>query len=322
MFYSWARRGKIAPGFRHARLSTPVIMKSTNEYRVLFRSPILQLAYIGWRGRRDTLSQENSYGLAEITLQRRGMFFKAHGPHRVACDPNTLLFIKADEPYRLAHPADLDCSCTALYLSREIVAQILRQAGASKMAIPDGSFGFDDAPTTPEFTLRHFDLLARLGAFGSSDPLAIEECALALAADIVQASTRFHCARVRPIRPETQRASRQTADAVKELLSQRFAERVTLSDIATAVHAAPTHLCRLFKKETGVPIHRYLTRLRLARSVEYLVDSKTDLSTLALRLGFVHHSHFTEHFRREFGFPPSQLRRARTPHQIGKILTA
>jgi AraC-like DNA-binding protein len=76
-----------------------------------------------------------------------------------------------------------------------------------------------------------------------------------------------------------------------------------------AVHVSPFHLARIFQQQTGVPVHRYLTQLRLRASLERLADGEEDLTTIALELGFSSHSHFTDAFRREFGQPPSEIRK-------------
>jgi AraC-like DNA-binding protein len=56
-------------------------------------------------------------------------------------------------------------------------------------------------------------------------------------------------------------------------------------------------------------------RLRLHASLERVAEPGSDLTAVALDLGFASHSHFTAAFRRSFGLTPSALRaqaRART----------
>jgi AraC-like DNA-binding protein len=62
----------------------------------------------------------------------------------------------------------------------------------------------------------------------------------------------------------------------------------------------------------GVPLHGYLTQLRLARALVELPHA-SDLTTLALDLGFSSHSHFTAVFRAAFGCTPSQFRETARP---------
>jgi AraC family transcriptional regulator len=99
------------------------------------------------------------------------------------------------------------------------------------------------------------------------------------------------------------------AEAAKAYLASRLGEQILLNDVAAAVHMSPFHFARIFQQHTGVPIHRYLTRLRLRTSLERLVDGTNDLTALALDVGFSSHSHFSDAFRREFGRTPSEVRR-------------
>jgi AraC-like DNA-binding protein len=73
------------------------------------------------------------------------------------------------------------------------------------------------------------------------------------------------------------------------------------------VGASPAYLTDVFRRIEGVPLHRYLTQLRLARALVELPHA-SDLTTLAIDLGFSSHSHFTAVFRRAFGCTPSRFR--------------
>jgi AraC-like DNA-binding protein len=65
---------------------------------------------------------------------------------------------------------------------------------------------------------------------------------------------------------------------------------------------------RTFRAHEGLPIRRYLARLRLRLALEQLAEGGEDLTGLALDLGYADHSHFTNAFRREFGMSPSRFR--------------
>jgi AraC-like DNA-binding protein len=68
-----------------------------------------------------------------------------------------------------------------------------------------------------------------------------------------------------------------------------------------------------------MPIHRYLTRLRLRAALERLAGGVHDLTALALEIGFSSHSHFTDVFRREFGRTPSAVRRDAGRRTLGEM---
>ena len=90
----------------------------------------------------------------------------------------------------------------------------------------------------------------------------------------------------------------------------RLGERLTLGEIARAVHSSPFHLARVFRARTGFSIHGYRNQLRLCSSLEQVLEPEADLALIARRLGYSSHSHFTVSFRRAFGKPPSAVRRA------------
>jgi AraC-like DNA-binding protein len=78
----------------------------------------------------------------------------------------------------------------------------------------------------------------------------------------------------------------------------------------------------VFKQEVGLPIHRWRNRLRLRIALADVGATRGGLSELAVRLGYVSHSHFTAAFRAEFGLTPTQLRRIRSTRDIARLLSA
>jgi AraC family transcriptional regulator len=111
--------------------------------------------------------------------------------------------------------------------------------------------------------------------------------------------------------------SRQTdvVEHAREVLARRFASRLTLSELSRETGSSLYHLCRLFRARTGSTIHAYLNRLRLRASLAPVLDSRMDLSGIALALGYSTHSHFTSAFRTEYGITPSSLREANRSHR-------
>src|SRR5262249_813844 len=118
-------------------------------------------------------------------------------------------------------------------------------------------------------------------------------------------------------RRDTEMAHRDAAELAKEMLARRFAERLTLSDIATSAHVSSFHLCRIFRRHTGLALHQYLTQIRLRRSLEILGEGHANITELALSLGFSSHAHFTSAFSRAFGMTPSAVR-GRSAPSFGK----
>jgi AraC family transcriptional regulator len=99
------------------------------------------------------------------------------------------------------------------------------------------------------------------------------------------------------------------ADRVKRWVAPRAAQRLTLTTIAGAVQCSVFHLCRSFRRATGMTLHAYRDEVRLRLALERLEGGERDITRLALDLGYSSHSHFTAAFRRAFGTPPSTARK-------------
>jgi AraC-like DNA-binding protein len=128
-----------------------------------------------------------------------------------------------------------------------------------------------------------------------------------LLADAFKAGSTPRCA----ARPRTRRDHAELAEAAKELLAARMAERLSLAALAAALHVSPFHLARVFRARTGFSLSGYVHGLRLRAAVERLAaEPDTDLSRLAVELGYYSPSHFCDRFRATFGRPPSAVRGA------------
>jgi AraC-like DNA-binding protein len=89
------------------------------------------------------------------------------------------------------------------------------------------------------------------------------------------------------------------------LLQERFAENLSLDDVAAGAALSPFYLLRLFRRHTGMTPHAYQLQVRLARAREMLKRSVRP-GEVARLLGFFDQSHLTRHFVRTFGVSPGR----------------
>lgn len=82
---------------------------------------------------------------------------------------------------------------------------------------------------------------------------------------------------------------------------------LSLSVLADEVALSPSRLGTLFRRDTGIPVRRYLLWLRLIDAIEAFSDGTT-LTEAAHHAGFSDSAHLSRTFRRMFGMPPSRLR--------------
>jgi len=108
---------------------------------------------------------------------------------------------------------------------------------------------------------------------------------------------------------------------VKEMLHARFAEPLTLSEIAQSVGVHPVYLAQMFHKYFKCTVGAYLRQLRLEFARRELATSDAPLCQIALAAGFSDQSHFTRTFKRYVGVTPAQYRESLLgPHRSGKSL--
>jgi AraC-like DNA-binding protein len=111
----------------------------------------------------------------------------------------------------------------------------------------------------------------------------------------------------------TLRRQRDAAEAARLFILRNFRQPLALIEIARAANVSSAHLCRIFHRHIGRPVHQYLTDLRLRASLEPLCDTDQPLAMLALDLGFASQAHFTAAFSRQFGCAPGAFRRGAQP---------
>jgi len=282
-------------------------------YRPLYESPILSVLDYCCHSVRSGPGVEEESDANNIVLMRHGAFAKHFGTRSVTADVNQAVFFSKNSTYRVSHPADCGDRGTVFSVSSRVLNDIVRELDPAIDEHPDQPFRFITGPCSGEIFLRHRALVQRLERAESEplEPLWADVIALQLVADVLETAFAKQGIAVKSKRRGTVADHAERAEAVKTYLSGRISERITLDEIALAVHVSPFHLARIFQEHTGVPVHRYLNQLRLRLAMERLSDSsfESDLTGLALELGFSSHSHFTDAFRKEFGKSPSEVRR-------------
>jgi AraC-like DNA-binding protein len=162
-------------------------------------------------------------------------------------------------------------------------------------------FGFSHGPSDPASYLLQRRICDRLSRGGTIDSLEIEEHVIELLATL--APRAASCARTADL--ELTRRKRMLTEDARALLALTATENVHLAEIARRLSCSVFHLCRVFKEMHGTTLHAYRLDVRLRMALERVADSRADLTTIALDLGFCSHSHFTAAFKRQFGRTPS-----------------
>lgn len=155
---------------------------------------------------------------------------------------------------------------------------------------------------SPRLGFSFRSLSARLSLANNVESLEVGETLLVLVSSAAALTGRDQH-HGRSIATDSQR---RMIDRTRELIATNPAANSDLQCLASEVGASPAHLARTFRRHVGSTIHDFRTFLRLQLSLDQLDD---DLTTVAHRLGFSSHSHFTDRFRRLYGVTPRDARR-------------
>ena len=93
-----------------------------------------------------------------------------------------------------------------------------------------------------------------------------------------------------------------------ETIADRFAENLSLADLAATTGLSPWHLARAVARHTGLPPHAHLVERRLGAARAALAGPDR-LADIAAAVGFADQSHFTRAFVARFGLPPGAYRK-------------
>ncbi|MFF2550877.1 helix-turn-helix transcriptional regulator [Nocardia sp. NPDC058058] len=110
------------------------------------------------------------------------------------------------------------------------------------------------------------------------------------------------------------RRSNETVLAeVFEVIEQRFAEQISLRDVAKSVGMTPAYLTTLVRRRTGRTVQDWLIDRRMSEARRLLAESELPINDIARRVGVFDPGYFTRRFRREHGMTPRAWRERLDP---------
>jgi AraC family transcriptional regulator len=274
-------------------------------------------------------AEEESSGHV-IIFPRTGVYVERRaGRENVVADPTRVLFFNAGETYRVAHPVAGGDDCTTIRFDTKALVEFARleepfasgrgqrprlQREENCVPFKSPAVGSTNAMVLILHRLRR-NLLSRR----APNMLAVEEDAAALLSQAREVESQRRGRKREPVRVDTRKAHRDLVYASRILLSERFREKLSLSDIARTVFSSPFHLARIFRRETGSSLHGYQNRLRLRAALHEIADGARDFTRLGLELGFSSHAHFSYAFHRDFLASPSEIRKQLSSERLRKL---
>jgi len=156
----------------------------------------------------------------------------------------------------------------------------------------DGSAEFHGGPSAA-LALK---LYHEFRSTDSASRLAIEGLILEIVAEACRLENRSEVSRPAWLRQ------------LREVLHERFADALSLRDIAKLVDIHPVHMATVFKAHFNCTIGEYVRRLRVEYACRELGQSSKSLAEIASAAGFSDQSHLSRVLKERLGMTPTEYR--------------
>jgi AraC-like DNA-binding protein len=95
----------------------------------------------------------------------------------------------------------------------------------------------------------------------------------------------------------------------RSFIGEHQAESLSLDQMARSLNVSTFYFCKMFKKATGLTFTNYLSRTRIERAKNLLLNPNVRVSEVAYDCGFISLTHFNRVFRKIVGKSPTLYRR-------------
>jgi AraC-like DNA-binding protein len=239
---------------------------------------------------------------------------------RFRLDPGCFLVLNHGRRYSLhferGAPLESFCPCFPSGFVEEAAAALARPAEAllddpTAHAGDEAGF-FEHVQTADRFVLPELRRMRDGLLAGAGDEwLADRFHLLAEALLASQGDARTRLGRVPARRASTRSELLRRLLVGRDHLHAHASRPLRLPELARAACLSAHHFHRLFRQVFGMPPHRYLVALRLARAERLLADTDEPVTRVALDCGFESPGAFATRFRRAHGVSPAAWRAAR-----------
>lgn len=159
--------------------------------------------------------------------------------------------------------------------------------------------------------------LARAAIQGGAKPKEVFSIHLQYSQELKQVETMsemkqwFAVAVEKLLEQVLQSHNEQTLRAVQKAISyidSHFHQHITLEEISEFVSLSPNYFSNMFKKATGLSFIEYVSKLRIEKSKELLMDLNWTVYQIALEIGYNDSRYFSRVFKSVVGKTPTQYR--------------
>ena len=91
-------------------------------------------------------------------------------------------------------------------------------------------------------------------------------------------------------------------------IDAHLSDDLRLEDVASHVYLSPYYFSKIFKEETGENFIEYLTRVRIDKAKELLVDANVSVKEAGIQSGYSDPNYFSRIFKKQMDMTPSEYK--------------
>jgi AraC family transcriptional regulator len=219
--------------------------------------------------------------------------------HESIVKQGDLVLVPAGQPTYWRGPINAPTSSLCIYLQPELVAQIATSADLNQDRIE-----LMDCFSRSDLHLYQLAmmLLAELQSGGIMGELYVESLTQVLVVHLLR-----HYSVLQPAIAARHNLSPSRLENAIEYIHNHLNGDLSMVQIASSVNVSPTYFASLFKAATGISLHQYVIKQRVAKAKILLETTDLPISNIASEVGFSSQSHLTYHCKRLTGMTPKQI---------------
>ena len=112
----------------------------------------------------------------------------------------------------------------------------------------------------------------------------------------------------RSVEENRERQSESVMEKAKKYIRENFQKELTLDEVSKNVDISPYYFSKIFKEETGENFIEYLTRVRIDKAKELLVDANVSVKEAGIQSGYSDPNYFSRIFKKQMDMTPSEYK--------------
>ena len=101
---------------------------------------------------------------------------------------------------------------------------------------------------------------------------------------------------------------KKVVDDIKEFLEKNYHTEISVNDMASKYFLNPNYLSQLFKNEIGESFVNYLTKIRMEKAKDLLINTDLKSYKIAEMVGYSNPRYFGDVFQKYYGMTPTKFR--------------